>query len=388
MSDDRELDRDLDLELVLDRGVDLDLELELDLDRGGDRDLDLELDLDRGVDLDRDRDRGQRSSRRGERGADAVTPAQRGKSRPRADGRTARNEIPASARVARVARVAGAQRGAVSRRQLEQAGLQSNAIDRRAANGTLHRLHRGVYLLGHDALAPLARETAAILVCGDGAVISHMSAAGMWSMIPPEAVGTDVHVTLVGRRKLRSRAGLRIHRAARVEVRRRGGIPLTSPAQTLLDMAADRSRHLEQAFAEAHGRRLLRRGELEAFIERSKGRVGVLALRGLTEAYATGYTRSGAERAMRRLARLAGLPPPEVNAQLHGFEVDFLWRRERLIVEVDGFGFHGHRRAFENDRKRDAIHVAAGYRVIRVTWMQLTHEPLVVVARVAGALAA
>jgi very-short-patch-repair endonuclease len=282
--------------------------------------------------------------------------------------------------------MATAQNGVITRQQLERAGLDTNAIDRRATNGTLHRLYQGVYVVGHEALAPLARETAALLACGENAAISHISAAAVWSMVRPEAAGSEVHVTVIAR-KLRSRPGLCVHRAARLDVRHRGSILLTSPAQTLLDMAADRDRHLEPAFVEAHGHRLLRSGELRAFIERAEGRPGVRALRSFIEAYATGYTRSRAEQAMRRLARAAGLPQPTVNVFREGFLVDFLWAKEQLILEVDSFGFHGHRRAFENDRKRDAAHVAAGYRVIRVTWHQLTKEPLAVAATLARALA-
>jgi very-short-patch-repair endonuclease len=283
--------------------------------------------------------------------------------------------------------LATAQNGLVTRAQLTETGLSPAAIGRRATNGTLHRFHRGVYLVGHEALAPLARETAALLACGEGAALSHISAAAVWSIVPGALAAGDVQVTAVGR-KLRSRPGLRIHRAAQLEVRHRHGIRLTSPAQTLLDLAADRSNQLEQAFVEAHGQRLLRAGELSAFTRRAEGRAGVPALRGLIEAYATGYTRSRAEQAMRQLARRAGFPQPSVNTHLHGYLVDFLWADERLIVEVDSFGFHGHRRAFETDRKRDATLVAAGYRVIRVTWRQLTQEPFSVVAVLARALAA
>jgi hypothetical protein len=282
--------------------------------------------------------------------------------------------------------VAGGQRGLVSRRQLEQAGLETNAIDRRAANGTLHRLHRGVYVVGHEALAPLARETAALLACGEGAAISHLSAAAIWAMVPPEAAGGDVHVTVVGRRP-RTRAGVRVHAAGQLDVRRRHGIALTSPAQTLLDLAADRSPHLEQAFVEAHGQRLLRSRELDEFIKRAKARAGIAAPHGLIDAYASGYTRSRAERAMRkpgpggRVAPAGGQPsaaPLHGRLRVAGRAADRRGRRLRLARPPP----------VENDRRRDAAHVAAGYRVIRVTWHQLIETPLAVVATIAGALAA
>jgi very-short-patch-repair endonuclease len=99
-------------------------------------------------------------------------------------------------------------------------------------------------------------------------------------------------------------------------------------------------------------------------------------------------TRSEAERRLLKLIRDANLPLPLTNVRLHGHTVDFCWPQNRLIVEFDGFAFHGHRRAFERDRKRDRTLVAAGYRVIRITWRQLTDEPLAVIASVAQALTA
>jgi very-short-patch-repair endonuclease len=99
-------------------------------------------------------------------------------------------------------------------------------------------------------------------------------------------------------------------------------------------------------------------------------------------------TRSEAEARLLSLIRTARLPAPSTNARLHGLEVDFLWPEQRLVVEVDGFTFHGDRAAFERDRERDATLVASGFRVIRVTWRQLVDQPLVVVARIASALAA
>jgi very-short-patch-repair endonuclease len=106
----------------------------------------------------------------------------------------------------------------------------------------------------------------------------------------------------------------------------------------------------------------------------------------LNRAGGPAFTRSDAERLMLSLMRRGRLPAPQVNARVHGFEVDFLWPDQRLIVEVDGFAYHGDRDAFERDRDRDAALVAAGYRVIRVTWRKLVKEPLLLVARVARAL--
>jgi very-short-patch-repair endonuclease len=284
-----------------------------------------------------------------------------------------------------IARRATAQKGPISRRQLEAAGLSSSAVGRRAGNGQLHRMFHGVYLLGHQALAPLARESGALLACGDGAILSHESAAVAWSMITDYSGA--VHVTMVGR-QLHSRAGLRIHRtSSEPQVRRRHGLPVTSPAQTLIDLAGAKSPHLEHAFIEAHGRRLLRPDELARAIDRVGPKPGTRVLRELIGANASGFTRSKAERKLRTLLRAAHLPEPRFNATVLGLMVDCVWPEHRLIVEFDGYDFHGHRRAFETDRARDARLLAAGYRVLRVTWLQLTREPYAVIATVASALA-
>jgi very-short-patch-repair endonuclease len=98
-------------------------------------------------------------------------------------------------------------------------------------------------------------------------------------------------------------------------------------------------------------------------------------------------TRSEGERLMRRLARAAGLPEPVANSRVVGWEVDFLWPAQRLVVEVDGYQFHGHRTAFERDRRKGLALAAAGYRVIRISWRQLVHQPILVAAQLAQALA-
>jgi very-short-patch-repair endonuclease len=166
-------------------------------------------------------------------------------------------------------------------------------------------------------------------------------------------------------------------------------IPITTPARTLLDLAPTlEPRQLEQALAEALRRRLTRPQALRSLLARHSGRPGVPALRRLLESDAPAFTRSELEERFLTLVREAGLPAPEVNAKLGPYEVDFLWRDERLVVEVDGWDFHSDRKAFEEDRRRDAELTARGYRVSRVTWRQIADEPIAVIARVAAALAA
>jgi very-short-patch-repair endonuclease len=290
-----------------------------------------------------------------------------------------------------IAAIAGRQRGVVSRAQLLAAGIDGGAIERRLRAGRLHPVHRGIYLVGHGVMADRAREVAALLACGRGAVVSHVSAANLLQLLPYPARPRPIDITLVGRQAAR-RPGIRVHRVRALDqrdVHPVDGIPATTAPRTLLDLATVLPADLlERTVAEAAVRRLARRGDLTDQIERNPGRPGTQALRRILDldGGAT-VTRSEAERRMLRLIRAAELPRPQVNARLGGYEVDFLWREQRLVVEVDGYAYHANRRAFERDRERDGALAARGYTVIRVTWRQLVDTPEAVVARIAAALA-
>jgi very-short-patch-repair endonuclease len=200
----------------------------------------------------------------------------------------------------------------------------------------------------------------------------------------------DVDVTLVGRQR-RPKHGVRLHRVTTLDERdrrRRHGLPVTSPALTVIDLAAEASpRELEDAVAEARVKRLIRKGELEAAVERAGRRRGAARMREFLRAEGgPAITRSRAERKFRALLREAQLPAPGLNVKIAGREVDFLWDRAKLALEVDSWQFHGHRRAFERDRRKDMILADAGYHVTRVTWRQFTEEPLAIVAHIARTL--
>jgi very-short-patch-repair endonuclease len=285
-----------------------------------------------------------------------------------------------------IARKATSQSGPITRQQLTEAGLTQSAVNRRTAKGALHRVYRGVYLVGHEALAPRARETAALLAAGETAVISHVSAANLWGIAAVEDEG--IHVTVIGRRR-RSRPGLIVHYASSLDprdVRRLHGLPVTAPARTIVDLAATGYRDLDRAFGEAHAQRLVTAHEIEQLLERTGPRAGTRAIRDLLSDNASGFTRSQAERLLRALLQSANLPMPRFNARVAGYEVDALWPQQRLVVEVDGYAYHGHRAQFERDRRRDLALTAAGYRVIRVSWRQLTNEPFALVAVISAAL--
>jgi len=281
------------------------------------------------------------------------------------------------------------QHGLVTRDQLLAAGLSLGTIRYRVGQRRLRPVHRGVYGIG-PLTGVYAREMAAVLASGTGAVVSHVSAALLWRLLPP-GVAAPVDITVVGR-DCGHTPGIRAHRVRHMdpkEVTELAGVPLTVVPRTILDLARFvRARELEQAVAYAERHDLTSRAELLSLLERRPRQPGTRALRALLEAARSpAMTRSQAEERLLELIRRVQLPVPELNVRVGPFEVDFLWRTERLIAEVDGFAFHGSRGAFEGDRRRDAQLVSLGYRVIRVTWRQLEQEPDAVLVRIAQALA-
>jgi very-short-patch-repair endonuclease len=261
-------------------------------------------------------------------------------------------------------------------------------IARLLRSGFLHQLHRGVYAVGHLALPQYAREQAALLAAGESSLISHGSALWLWGLI--NAPPADVHVTVVDGWR-RKRPGIRLHRVAAIDdghIRTRHGIRTTSPARALIEYAADApAQALEDAVAEARTTPLLRGGELEKVLARVGRMRGAAAMRAfLREEAGPGITRSHAERRFRKMLREARLPQPLTNVHIAGEEADFVWPEHKVILEVDSYQFHGHRRAFENDRRKDMVWADAGYHVIRITWRQFTGEPLALIAHIARAL--
>jgi hypothetical protein len=245
-------------------------------------------------------------------------------------------------------------------------------------------------MVGFAASSPRARELGAVLAMGPGSVLSHRSAACFWELLPYPAHADEVDVTVVDR-KPRHRSGIRVHQTSALSRRDwavRDGIPVTQPTRTLLDLAACATPgELARAVNEAHVNRLVGRAQLERIVARHPGRVGT---RRLTEAAGLGAgghlsTRSPPERTLVDLLLMAGLPPPETNAKVGGYEVDVLWRDRGLVVELDAWSTHGSRPAFERDRRRDARLAALGLAVVRVTADQLRADPDAAVVAVRSA---
>jgi very-short-patch-repair endonuclease len=274
--------------------------------------------------------------------------------------------------------IAARQHGVVTTTQLLAAGWSRDVISGR--RGWLRRVHRGVYLVG-----PLAAEhTAAMaaVLATDGEV-SHYPAAVLWDWRPPRE--GPMHVIAARR----GRPGITVHRVALnpADISRRHGIPVTSAARTLLDIAAtEPTAELERALNEAGLQRRVSPHSLNEQFSRYPHHRGTAALKNAITIEPR-LTRSDLERIALGLIRRARLPEPETNVRVEGHEVDLLWRDHGLIVEIDSWAFHSMRSSFEQDRRRDQRLTTAGYRVIRITDRQLTNEPELVVATLTRALA-
>lgn len=286
--------------------------------------------------------------------------------------------------------LAARQHGVVARWQLKELGISPPWIEYRLKNGRFESIHPGIYRVGPIA-APFHRELAALLACGSGAVLSHHSAGALWGLLPKGAVVAPVSVSIT-RDTRRGGGEIHVHRVkvlAADEITYLDGLPLTTSARTLLDLAGSLSvRELEQTIARADRNGLLDRKQIEVLTARYPRRRGNARVRALlTNLDGLAFTRSEAEERFLALVRKAGLRIPETNVTIHGFEVDTLWRAERLVVEIDGLAFHSAKDAFERDRHRDGVLTAAGLRVMRITWRQLTQTPEALLVRLAQALA-
>lgn len=296
-----------------------------------------------------------------------------------------------------VATLAERQYGVVSRRQLRELGLSDGAIDDRIASGYLLPLYWGTFAVGHRAITRQGRMLAAVLACDEDTVLSHGSAAellGLWDKQLPtvEVISPDW-----SGRKI---PGIRWHRVRLPladEFGIRNAIPCTTVSRTIVDMAGRSGwAQLRRLVEQAAVMRQLDVEEIDLILSRSRRR-GAPRLRTILAPWRN--TTEPRPRIRSRLeARLLprlieeGLPAPRTNVKLRiegqVLEVDLLWERQRLAIETDGEETHGTSAAFQRDRWRDQLLVAAGYRTARVTWAQVRDEPNAVVNRIARMLKA
>jgi very-short-patch-repair endonuclease len=284
----------------------------------------------------------------------------------------------------------------VSREQLRVLGISDAGIDRAAKAGRLHRVFRGVFAVGRSGIGERGRLRAATLACGPGAVISHRSAAALLGLLNAGPVVIDV---IAPGEQGRMIDGLRRHRVRpprRDEVGTVAGIPCTSPARTLVDLAGvvgDWT--LRSTFERAAQRRLLDISVIEASMD--PGRRGVRSLRALVEEWRRaapvakkGRLKSPLEAKVLPLVVRRGCPIPLLNAPVEiakgRVEVDFLWPQQRFVLEADSRDFHGTAVAFERDRWRDRELMAAGYTTLRITHQQAETEAEAIADTIASQL--
>lgn len=260
----------------------------------------------------------------------------------------------------------------------------------------LHRVHRGVYTVGHRSISRATHLRAALLACGEGAVISHATAAAFWGLYDEWPRLIDVTVPVEAGRKLDGIRCRRCRYPLEEEITIRHGVRCTTVARTLVDLAGIwGTSSLRRAVGRAAFLKRLDVDALDLAIHNAKRRRGMRILSAIASDWRTSDgslpdVRSDFEALV--LPRLVGmgLPRPETNVRmvLEGevLEVDFLWERQRLVVETDGGGTHETPVAFQRDRHRDQLLVAAGFRVMRATWKQMDNDLEGVVARISRAL--
>jgi predicted transcriptional regulator of viral defense system len=292
-----------------------------------------------------------------------------------------------------IARIAERQQGVISHGQLLAIGLSPSAISARKRRGVLIPIFRGVYAVGYPPGA-YGRWMAAVLACGTGSVISHATAAALWGI--RRSSSRLVHVT-VPTRAGRGRDGLRVHRADLLlpsQLTDHRGIPCTTVARTIVDLAGTVAEaSLEYAIHQAQTKRLFSRREVLEALDAAPTRRGTAVVRrvlGISRPDEDEINRELARRFL-RICRQAGIPEPLTDHWValpdgDGYEVDFCWPEQRLIIETDGRRVHDTHRGFENDRRRDRRLRLAGWQVARFTWRDVTERPTNVVAEVRGLL--
>lgn len=228
-----------------------------------------------------------------------------------------------------MAEIAGRQHGVIRLDQLLWAGLSYTQVKQRTTSGRLHRLYRGVYAVGHRAVSQEGRWIAATFAFGDRAVLSHESAACLWGL--HSSTSAIVHVTLPNDGSRRRRPGIRLHYSRNLndsDITLRHNIPVTTAERTRRDLGWGKE-----------------------------------------------PTKSILERRFLKLVLDVGLTAPAVNEQVGPYQVDFLWRPQRLVVEADSWKHHSDRQSFESDRRRDRYLQACGFVVLRFTYREVTSEP-------------
>jgi very-short-patch-repair endonuclease len=274
-----------------------------------------------------------------------------------------------------VTRIAAGQRDLVSTEQLSECGLDKDAVARRVRAGWLRLVFRRVYSVGSGELPPLGLEQAALMSCGKGTFVSHRSAAFVWGMrkTPPPLV----EVSVLG--GCRSHKGMRVHRIQtidRKDVRRHEGLWVSTPARAVLEVAAVGTKdELVDVIDAGLALRRFTPGDLKLVLENNRPCRGAARLAAvLADDTAMAISRSRAEKALLRLVRDAGLPMPETIVRFGRFEADFVWREQKVIVELDSATYHSGPGVFQRDREKGLVFQGAGYDLLRPTRHHVVHQ--------------
>lgn len=287
-----------------------------------------------------------------------------------------------------IAGLAGRQRTLVPHDQLLAIGCSPRAIAHWVDRGRLHPVFHGVYSVIRGELPPLGREEAALLACGKRAFLSHWTAAAIWGLVP--TLPFEVEVSVVGRR-CASRKGIRVHEIQKIERkdwRREQNLWVSSAARAVLEISATATTNeLTRAIDEGLALRRFTPRELDDVLKRNRPCRGAARLAAiLGDPTATAVSRSRREKRLLRVIRDAGLPMPETNVPFGRFELDFYWRSEGLVVEIDGETFHRGPGAVRRDREKGLAVQAAGLEMLRFTAEHVLKRLPMVLATIAGAL--
>jgi hypothetical protein len=284
---------------------------------------------------------------------------------------------------AQIAAVASRQQGNITRAQLRAIGLSDRAIGGRVRAGRLFRVHHGVYAVGRPPEHPLEHAMAAVLACGEDALLSHLSSLMLWGFAKRWPVLPEVTVPAD-----RRRPGITVHRSVVHPADRRvhERIPVTSPPRTILDCARDLGDHLTRTVNDALHTPFLRESQLADVLARYPNHKNAHLVQPLVHVE-HGRTRSIFEDAFLAFCRRYGLPIPEFDVMIGSYLADAVFRNERVIVECDGWRTHRPRSIFESDRDRDADNLDAGFVTVRLTWRRLEQQPAREAARLRRILA-
>jgi len=268
------------------------------------------------------------------------------------------------------------QHGVVARRQLLALGYSTDAVAHRIRTKRLHRVRRGVYAVGREELGPEGRWMAAVLACGDGAFLTHLSAGALYGVCAERPGRIEVGVRDDHARRIED---IRNRRRPSLPERVLGtvrGVRVTSPVQTMIDLAtAQGPRHLLRSVNEADKLDVIDAERLRRAIEDHPGVPGVRALRRLLDRDTFVLSDDELERLFLPLALASGLPLPQTKVTVNGFEVDFFWPDLGLVVETDGWRYHRTPAAQARDALRDQIHTASGLTALRFSHRQVRDEP-------------